>query len=220
MIPRAKGGHPSAHPVSDVLLLSDFPIEPELLASELPGARAHEPDASVDPARVARLVQAHHAFVWRSLRRLGVIDSDVDDATQKVFLAATRKIRNVAPDRERSFLFATAIRIAANERRAQSRKRHTGTDDIDAYTGEGASPEQSVADRALLDKLLEPLPLQLRSVLVLSELEQMTKQEIAAVLELPEGTVASRLRRARALVEATIVRLRAGAHGAHGKGRV
>jgi len=214
MIPHGKAGHLSTRPVSNALLHADFPVERDLVAAELPDVRSDEPDVSVDPSRVARLVRAHHAFVWRSLRRLGVIASDVDDATQKVFLAASRKMRHVPADRERSFLFATAVRIAANERRAQSRKRHSGAEDIEAYRESGPSPEQIIADRALLDKLLEPLPLQLRCVFVLFELEQMTKQEIAAVLELPEGTVASRLRRARELVEAAIARLRLGAGGA------
>ncbi|WP_394823826.1 RNA polymerase sigma factor [Pendulispora albinea] len=195
--------------VSQALLPAEFSIDSELPEEAL----LDEPCEPVDPARVARLVQTHHSFVWRSLRRLGVVSCDVDDATQKVFLAVSRKLGKVPPHRERSFLFATAIRIASNERRAERRKRHAGTEDIDLYMGGGASPEQTIADRALLDKVLDPLPLKLRSVFILFELEQMTKNEIAATLDLPEGTVASRLRRARELVEATIARLRAGEAG-------
>jgi len=210
----------SSRSVSQAVLHADYPGDSESLDPDLLDPDTFEDESSndgpgqaMDPVRVARLVQAHHAFVWRSLRRLGVIASDVDDATQKVFLAATRKCADVPPPRERSFLFATAVRIAANERRAQSRRRYAGAEDLDVYGCEGPSPEQTTADRALLDKILAPLPLNLRSVFILFELEQMTKQEIAAVLDLPEGTVASRLRRARELVEATIARLRAAQNG-------
>jgi RNA polymerase sigma-70 factor, ECF subfamily len=51
--------------------------------------------------------------------------------------------------------------------------------------------------RAALDAILAAMPLELRAVFVLYELEQLTMAEIAALLELPPGTVASRLRRAR-----------------------
>jgi RNA polymerase sigma-70 factor (ECF subfamily) len=53
---------------------------------------AREAPYPSDDARLARLVQDHHVFVWRSLRRLGVPVADVDDATQKVFLIAARRL--------------------------------------------------------------------------------------------------------------------------------
>jgi RNA polymerase sigma-70 factor (ECF subfamily) len=49
----------------------------------------------------------------------------------------------------------------------------------------------------VLDEILEAMPMDLRTVLVLFELEQMTKGEVAALLEIPVGTAVSRLRRAR-----------------------
>jgi RNA polymerase sigma-70 factor (ECF subfamily) len=174
-------------------------------AADGPHAVAH----AGDPARLAQLVQEHHVFVWRSLRRLGVPNSDVDDATQKVFLIAARRLGAIAPSQERSFLFATAMRTSANERRAAGRRRYDGACDLDGYAHDAASPEQAAADRSLLDRLLEPLSLELRSVFVLFELEQMTTAEIAAMLRLPIGTAASRLRRAREIVGATIARLKA-----------
>jgi RNA polymerase sigma-70 factor (ECF subfamily) len=71
-------------------------------------------------------------------------------------------------------------------------------------------PEQEVdvrRRRALLDQLLEALPLPLRTVFVLFELEGLPTAEIGPMLGIPVGTVASRLRRARALFMARAKRL-------------
>jgi RNA polymerase sigma-70 factor, ECF subfamily len=163
-----------------------------------------------DARRLRRLVDREHAFVWRSIRRLGVMEGDVDDAVQKVFLVTSQRLSTFPPERDRSFLFATCMRVAANERRGQSRRRSAGPEPLEALVSEAPSPEKSASDRHMLDAVLEPLPIELRSVLVLFELEGMTSDEIAEMLELPTGTVASRLRRGRELATAAAKRLRAG----------
>ncbi|HEX2674449.1 MAG TPA: sigma-70 family RNA polymerase sigma factor, partial [Polyangiaceae bacterium] len=63
--------------------------------------------------------------------------------------------------------------------------------------------------RSLLDQALDALPEDLRVVFVLYELEEQTAAQIAALLDLPPGTVASRLRRARAEFEQIAKRLKA-----------
>jgi len=143
------------------------------------------------------------------MRRLGVAEGDVDDAVQKVFLVISERLATFPPARDRSFLFATCMRVAANERRGYSRRRSAGPAPLDALVSTAPSPEQTTADRNMLDAVLEPLPIELRSVLVLFELEGMTSDEIAEMLELPTGTVASRLRRGRELAMASAKRLRA-----------
>jgi len=189
---------------------ASFPIVSRFVEpADSPERAERAAHAANDAARLRAVVEREHAFVWRSLRRLGVATADVDDAVQKVFLVTARRLAEVPADRERSFLFATAMRIAANERRAERRKRSAGPDALDAMRCDHRSPEQAAADRALLDTLLDPLPLELRSVLVLFELEQLTAGEIAGLLELPVGTVASRLRRAREMVDAAVRRHRA-----------
>jgi len=162
-----------------------------------------------DARRLRRLVDREHGFVWRSMRRLGVAEGDVDDAVQKVFLVISERLATFPPARDRSFLFATCMRVAANERRGYSRRRSAGPAPLDALVSTAPSPEQTTADRNMLDAVLEPLPIELRSVLVLFELEGMTSDEIAEMLELPTGTVASRLRRGRELAMASAKRLRA-----------
>ena len=72
------------------------------------------------------------------------------------------------------------------------------------------NPETLVDQRralALLDDVLEEMAMDLRSVFVLSEVEQMTAPEIATMLDVPLGTVASRLRRAREEFQRRVKRL-------------
>ncbi len=174
---------------------------------------AQAPAAPQDAARVRGLVTDHFAFVWRSLVRLGVPRADAEDALQQVFLVATRKIGDIEPGRERSFLFGTAFRIAWRARRTQQRRREVLDDDLDAR--EDAAPgADELIDRARLraelETILDGMPIELRAVLVLFELEQLTMAEIAALLDVPAGTVASRLRRAREHFQAAVRRTAAG----------
>src|SRR5690242_17321725 len=75
-------------------------------------------------SRLRALQEEHFEFLWRSLRRLGVPEADVDDAVQQVFLVAAR--REILPGSERSFLFATALRVASHARRTLRRRRESG----------------------------------------------------------------------------------------------
>lgn len=158
-----------------------------------------EPPAR-DDLRLRRLVDAYYDFIWRSLRRLGVLGGDVDDAAQRVFLIAARRLGDVRTDAERSFLFQTAVRVAADLRRTERRRREVGVEEA----GEAPDPAPNAEElldarqaRRELDRVLDSLPIELRLVFTLFELEELTMAEIATLLHLPPGTVASRLRRAR-----------------------
>lgn len=167
--------------------------------------------------RVTDLVQSHHHFIWRLLRRLGVRESNVDDAAQQVFCVAARRLGDIAPGSERSFLFGTALRVAADSERAHHRHEQL-TEALDDNAGSFPSPEEALEARRrreLLDEVLSALPLELRTVLVLFELEQLGKREIAELLAIPEGTAMSRLRRARLEFKACAKRILLRA--AHGK---
>ena len=163
--------------------------------------------------RLRALVTLHHAFVWRSLRRLGVSHSDVDDACQQVFLVAHRRLGEIVPESERSFLFQTALRVAADWRRASKRRyEQMGVNLVDV-PDVAANPEELMEkrrSRELLDRALGVMPMDLRAVFVLFELEEMTMMEIATLSDIPPGTVASRLRRARQLFQQEARKLTAG----------
>lgn len=165
------------------------------------------------------LVRDHAAFVWRSVRRLGVTAADVDDVTQTVFLKVRERLGDLTPESARGVLYRLALGLSSNHKRSVLRRRETDLEDEGVRTAEtaamGRSLSTQVEQRQLLDKLLEPLAMDLRAVLVLHEAEELTVPEIAELLDIPTGTAASRLRRAREEVQASLARmkLREASHG-------
>ncbi|MET0790833.1 MAG: RNA polymerase sigma factor [Polyangiaceae bacterium] len=157
-------------------------------------------EASVERS-LRSLVAEQHRFVWRVLRGFGLSAADAEDAAQQVFMILARKLDDIAPGRERAFVYGLALRVANNARRGLRRRREVPSDDQpDAPTVEGASPERQselLRARQLLADLLQELPEKLRRVLVLAEVEQLEVPEIAALEGIPVGTAASRLRLAR-----------------------
>jgi RNA polymerase sigma-70 factor, ECF subfamily len=169
--------------------------------------------------RFERIVSEHFAATWRFLRRLGLDEADTDDAAQEVLLVVVGKLDAINRGSERSFLFSTAFRVAAGVRR--SRRRHAEIDeDLAPIAADGdANPEELLElkrARALLDRLLLPMPIELRAVFVLYELEGMTMAEIASALDLAPGTVASRLRRGREFFNARFAKVKQAQSGMRG----
>jgi RNA polymerase sigma-70 factor, ECF subfamily len=163
-------------------------------------------------ARLHAMFEREFAFVWRMLRRLGVAEASIDDCAQQVFFVATRKVDSIDPDRERAFLLGVAINVAAEARRTQAIAREQPHDGLDEVEHAAPNPEQ-LSDRKraleLLDQALEELPFELRTVFVLFEVEGTPTDDIASLLDIPRGTVASRLRRAREEFHTIAKRLRA-----------
>ena len=166
-----------------------------------------------DPARLRAIVRQSYAFLWRSLRRLGVPEADADDGAQRVLGVLAKRLAEVTPGSERAFLFHTALRVASELRRARTRARL----ELDEATVFGARDPSPLADEAvekrqareLLDEVLDGMSLDVRAVFVLFELEQMTTSEIADFLAIAPGTVSSRLRRGREEFQACARRVRA-----------
>lgn len=162
--------------------------------------------------RLRAMVAEHVEFIWRLLRRLGVPAGDVEDASQQVFLVASKRLDDVIPGRERSFLFGTAMKIAAHARRSSARQREVSDEGALEGADPGPDPEAQLdlaQARAMADAVLAEMPLELRAVFVLFEVEEMSTVEIAELLQVPAGTVASRLRRAREDFQQRLKRLRA-----------
>jgi len=163
------------------------------------------PEVSAPASREARfrkLFQAHYTFVWRQLRRLGVLEGAVEDAAQEAFVVAARRIDDITPGSERAYLFGVARRIAAHARRTRlTRDAVTVSEDaMSERMDAGPNPEEALEGtraRAMLDAVLDDMQDDTRAVFVLFEFEALSKAEIADVLGIPEGTAASRLRRAR-----------------------
>lgn len=171
--------------------------------------RAREPVAG-DAPRLEQMFAAHFDFIWRSLRRFGLTDDQADDAAQQVFIVASKKLDRIELGSERSFLFGTAMRIASDLRKSAPYRREIPHAAAGHDLEGGPRPDDLFEQRrarALLDDVLDAMDLELRTVLVLFELEEMTTAEIASLLSIPPGTVASRLRRAREEFEARVSRL-------------
>lgn len=150
--------------------------------------------------RFRSMVEEHLGFVGRCLRRLGVMDAGVEDAAQQVFLVANNKLASIEPGKERAFLFATATRVASDLRRSARRRPDVPEESSDHRPAADATAEELLDQkraRELLDEVLEAMAPELREVFVLFELEEMTVDETAQVLNVPRGTISSRLTRAR-----------------------
>lgn len=174
---------------------------------------SHTRDSSVRVRRNTRLrslVDAHCDFLARALRNLGVPEAEIDDAVQRTFLVAAKRLDGIQPGAEKAFLYRTALHDAAHVRRTLARRREVAEQRAGDRSDLVATPEQ-LADqrmaRKLLDRLLDEMDPSIRSVFVLYELEEMTMGEIADLLDIPGGTVASRLRKARAEFKKLVRRL-------------
>jgi RNA polymerase sigma-70 factor (ECF subfamily) len=167
-------------------------------------------------------VREHARFVARSLRRLGVQEGELEDAVQEVFIVAVRKEHQVIEGTERSFLYGTALRIASNARRVGERaraRRVNAPADWSAGPSDGPTTEEIVDQRRArqaLDMVLETMDVDERAVFTLYELEELTVPEIATLLGVPQGTVSSRLRRAREQFESEIQKMHEQARGMRG----
>lgn len=182
-------------------------------ALQLPkdGVATESPCSKTAEERLRAMFTEHFDFLWRSLRRWGLSEDSADDAAQQVFMVLSRKLDDVREGSERSFLFGTAMRVASDIRRSAPKRREIAHADPGLDLEDTRALPDDLLDqrraRLLLDDALESLDLELRTVFVLFELEEMTMIEIAELLEIPQGTVASRLRRARTEFQASVARL-------------
>jgi RNA polymerase sigma-70 factor, ECF subfamily len=153
------------------------------------------PRAPADRARLERMFTAHNALVWRTLRRRGLDADAAADATQQTFLVAAERLRDINPDSERAFLVGTALRVAFSSGRKTVRWQLDEDMDRRVAAARDVLDEQTALQ--LCDLALSKVDRELAEIFVLFELGDLTSPEIAALLEIPLGTVASRLRRAR-----------------------
>ena len=158
-------------------------------------------DGAERDRRFAELAERHARFMFRVAHGLLRSVQDAEDAVQEALLKLYRTDGWLRMDDEKAFLARTVWRMGLDvlARRPQS----TEPLDDDAgreFAASGISAEQSLADgdeRALLRRLIEALPEELRQPLVLSAIEEMTSREVAIAMGIPEGTVRTRIMRAR-----------------------
>jgi RNA polymerase sigma-70 factor (ECF subfamily) len=158
--------------------------------------------------------EEHVDMVWRGLRRLGVAESQVEDAAQDVFVTVHRRLCDFQGRSALStWIFGITLGIARNYRRTARRKPEASEDEVDGLSRPSQPSPESNAEEAqavrVLYALLDELDDEKREIFVLSELEQASAPEIASALELNVNTVYARIRAARAAFEQAVSRYRA-----------
>jgi RNA polymerase sigma-70 factor, ECF subfamily len=166
--------------------------------------------------------RAHFSYVRRTLQRLGVAEADLADMTQNVFLVVHRKLPTFEGRSElRTWLSCICRRLARDYRRSARIRCEWLTDScemaglLDVALANGLlvapeppsdAPEQANV-ASVAETLLNRLSEKNREVFVLFELDEMSCGDIAALLDIPEGTVRSRLRLARTAFQHHVERL-------------
>lgn len=153
---------------------------------------------------VAEIHDAHADFVFRTLQRLGIPASDLEDVLQEVFLVVHRRLHTFdGSSRLSTWLYGICLRVAAAHRRRAyfRRERATSTFD-DTIADEPGSDPESLAlreeARSRLERALDTLSLEKRAVFVMFEIDGLSTNQIAEIIGTPVGTVYSRLSVARA----------------------
>lgn len=163
-----------------------------------PGGHRDQDDRDrANRAQAEALYRAHFPFVWRSVRRLGVHERSLDDATQDVFMVALRRLPEFdGRASHRAWLFAIATRVAAEHRRRDTRVRLDNA--AQARLSARGDAQLELRRRVeLLDRLLSDLNPDQREVFIMADVEGFDAPEIAHCLGLKLNTVYSRLRLGR-----------------------
>jgi RNA polymerase sigma-70 factor (ECF subfamily) len=168
---------------------------------------------AVTPPTFESVYDAYFDYAWRSLRRLGVEEANVDDAVQDVFLVVHRRLSGFEGRSSiKTWLYGVVIRVASDYRRSKARKARPDELSDKLADQSTKAPDEIAAQRQainILDQILSELDVAKREVFVLTEIEQLTAPEIADVLNLKLNTVYSRLRAARQDFEQGLGRFRA-----------
>ena len=144
--------------------------------------------------------ETHAAFVWRTVRRLGIREADVSDVCQEIFLVVHRKLPGFsARSSLRTWVYGIALRCASTHRRLA----HVARESFDEHHGvEQQTAPDGRATRAQMDRLLDKLDQDKRVVFVLYELEELPMSEIATIIGCPLQTAYSRLHAAHKILTA------------------
>ncbi len=154
----------------------------------------------VEPLEFRAVYEAQFAYVWRSLRRLGVRDRDLEDVAHDVFVALYRGFEEFDRTRPiRPWLFGIAFRVASDYRRRARHRLEVPSDASDVAADDPAADERIEAREArqLVLEALGTLDLDRRAVFVMHDLDGYSMPEIARTLDAPLNTLYSRLRLAR-----------------------
>lgn len=160
-----------------------------------------------DTNAIEQLVRRHAAMVWSVCQRVLHNKQDAEDAFQATFLVFIRRASSIAaPELLANWLYGVARQTALKARATSAVRRHREhlVSDIPEATVDGRKLERHLD--SVLDEELSRLASHYRTVVVLCDLEGITREEAAHRLQLPIGTVASRLARGRGILAKRLTR--------------
>jgi RNA polymerase sigma-70 factor (ECF subfamily) len=191
--------HPDATTRSATTMTTQAPPVPPAPASEQEWV----------PPTWDEIVQEHSARVYRLAYRLTGNVHDAEDLTHDVFLRVFRSLHSYTPGTFEGWLHRITTNVFLDKMRRKQRIRFDALSDEAAarLPSRSASPEQ-VYDRTHFDddvqRALDALPPSFRAAVVLADIEGLTYEEIADVLDIKLGTVRSRIHRGRALLRTAL----------------
>jgi RNA polymerase sigma-70 factor (ECF subfamily) len=167
------------------------------------------PSPSPRAPEIGAIFDEHFDYVWNTLRRLGIRESDLEDLSHEVFLKVNARLDHYDVSRPlRPWLFGFAYRVAADHRRLARHRLEVLGAPVEAVDPMVPADERIEADedRAMVEAALAELDLDRRAVLVLHDVDEVPVPAIAQELGIPVNTAYSRLRLARHELAAAIKR--------------
>lgn len=188
-----------------------LPTEPEA------GGPA-EPSVKISPAmQIGQLITDHHRAVYGYAYRLAGSVADAEDLAQQTFLVAQQKLDQVRdPSKVRSWLFSV-LRSCYLKSRRKRVPTPASTLEMEINGIAEPVPDEDQIDRQLLQSALNELPDEFRIVLVMFYFEECSYKEISSQLDLPMGTVMSRLSRAKGRLRQVLLGMEVGSRCVNGK---
>ena len=189
----------------------------EKRSESLPDAELVPRIAAGDKAAFEQLMRRHNQKLYRTARSILRDEAEAEDAVQEAYLTAYRAMGTFRGDAQVS---TWLVRIVANEALGRLRKSRRSAEIIEIRDTEALlettmdehtyePPERAALrgeTRRLMEAAIDRLPDAFRAVFVLRAVEEMSVEEIAAALAIPEATVRTRFFRARALLRAALAR--------------
>jgi len=163
-----------------------------------------------DREAFGELVEQYRDNVYRLAYRMCGNAYDADEAAQEAFVAAWRALPNFRGDAKFStWLYRLTTNAAIDVMRREKRHQTVGDGEMVDLADDADSPQETVErteQQEAVQKALATLSEEYREVLLLRYMEELDYAEIAEVLQLPSGTVKSRINRAKAALKTALLK--------------
>ncbi|HMP02684.1 MAG TPA: sigma-70 family RNA polymerase sigma factor [Gemmatales bacterium] len=167
----------------------------------------HRPACTIE-----HLVTSHYQSVYRYAVRLAGVPGDAEDLTQEAYRIAHEKLHQLRDaDRARPWLFSIVRNLFLLAGRQRQRGGWVSLDDVEAPSA--PPPPLEAVDPAELQQALNDLPEEFRTPLILFYFDECSYRDIADQMQVPLGTVMSRLARGKAYLRRRLVPLEAAQTG-------